>query len=183
MREITSGPATTAIDASSEFTGSLKTQKAVHIEGKVEGDVDCGSTVTIGNSGKVTAHIRAESVLIDGEVHGDIEARTEITLRKTARVFGDLKTEGIVIERGAKVEGQITIGPTGGGAAPRLAGSEPRRATPTLRCPRRSRSSRPPRGTISSSTSSVWRSARSLAGTPARSDVSSRCRSSIPTTA
>ena len=112
VRAITSGPATTTIDASSEFTGSLKTQKAVHIEGKVEGDIDCGSTVTIGNSGKVTAHIRAESVQIDGEVHGDIEARTEITLRKTARVFGDLKTEGIVIERGAKVEGQITIGPS-----------------------------------------------------------------------
>lgn len=128
VRAITSGPATTVIDASSEFTGSLKTQKAVHIEGKVEGDVDCGSTVTIGNSGKVTARIRAESVLIDGEVHGDIEARTEITLRKTARVFGDLKTEGIVIERGAKVEGQITIGPTAGGraaAAPASPGQTP----------------------------------------------------------
>jgi len=111
VRQIAAGPATTTIDVSSEFTGTLKTQKAVHIEGKVEGEVECGSTVTIGNGGKVNAHIRAEAVLIDGEVHGDIEARTEITLRKTARVFGDLKTEGIVIERGAKVEGQITIGP------------------------------------------------------------------------
>jgi cytoskeletal protein CcmA (bactofilin family) len=128
--------ATTTVDASSEFTGTLKTQKAVHIEGKVEGDVDCGSTVTIGNSGKVTAHIRAESVLIDGEVHGDIEARTEITLRKTARVFGDLKTEGIVIERGAKVEGQITIGPTGGGRAASPAAPAARDAqTPTLAMP------------------------------------------------
>ena len=112
VRAVTTSAPTTTVDASSEFTGSLKTQKAVHIEGKVEGDVDCGSTVTIGNAGKVTARIRAEAVLIDGEVHGDIEARTEITLRKTARVFGDLKTEGIVIERGAKVEGQITIGPS-----------------------------------------------------------------------
>jgi cytoskeletal protein CcmA (bactofilin family) len=138
VRAITSGPATTTVDASSEFTGSLKTQKAVQIDGKVEGEVDCGSTVTIGNSGKVTARIRAESVLIDGEVHGDIEARTEITLRKTARVFGDLKTEGIVIERGAKVEGQITIGPTGGGrAAVPAAPASPNRdaQTPTLAMP------------------------------------------------
>jgi len=125
VRPVTTSAATTTVDASSEFTGSLKTAKAVHIDGKVEGDVDCGSTVTIGNGGKVNAHIRAEAVLIDGEVHGDIEARTEITLRKTARVFGDLKTEGIVIERGAKVEGQITIGPS--------SRSEP--TTPTLAIP------------------------------------------------
>jgi cytoskeletal protein CcmA (bactofilin family) len=104
--------AATYVDASSEFTGSLKLSKSVHIDGTVDGELDCAATVTIGASGKVTARISAESVLIDGEVHGDIEARTEITLRKTARVYGDLRTEGIVIERGAKVEGQITIGPT-----------------------------------------------------------------------
>lgn len=110
-------PVGTYFDESSQFTGSLKLNKGVHIDGAIDGELDCTGQVTIGPSGKVTAHIRAESVLIDGEVHGDIEARTEITLRKSARVYGDLKTEGIVIERGAKVEGQITIGPTGGGKA------------------------------------------------------------------
>ncbi|HTO71255.1 MAG TPA: polymer-forming cytoskeletal protein [Myxococcota bacterium] len=120
--------ATTYVDASSEFTGSLKMSKSVHIDGSVDGEIECAAAVTIGPSGKVTARIRAESVLIDGEVHGDIEARTEITLRKSARVFGDLRTEGIVIERGAKVEGQITIGPTGGGKAAAPADS----TTPTV---------------------------------------------------
>ncbi|MFI5315680.1 MAG: polymer-forming cytoskeletal protein [Myxococcota bacterium] len=120
--------AATYVDASSEFTGSLKLSKSVHIDGSVEGELDCAATVTIGPSGKVTARIRAESVLIDGEVHGDIEARTEITLRKSARVYGDLKTEGIVIERGAKVEGQITIGPSGGAKPHRT----PDTLTPTM---------------------------------------------------
>ena len=129
VRAVTTSTPTTTIDTSSEFTGSLKTQKALQIDGKVEGEVECGSIVTIGNGGKVNAHIRAEAVLIDGEVHGDIEARTEITLHKTARVYGDLKTEGIVIERGAKVEGQITIGPSGG-AAPTLALPKPVPAVP-----------------------------------------------------
>ena len=118
----------TYFDESSQFTGSLKLNKSVHVDGSIEGDLDCSGTVTIGPSGKVTAHIRAESVLIDGEVHGDIEARTEITLRKSARVYGDLKTEGIVIERGAKVEGQITIGPSGG-AKPH---ASPDTLTPTM---------------------------------------------------
>ena len=101
----------TYVDASSEFTGTLKLAKSLHIDGAVEGEIDCAATVTIGNGGKVNAQIRAESVVIDGEIHGDIEARSEITLSKTARVYGDIMTEGIVIERGAKVEGRITIGP------------------------------------------------------------------------
>jgi cytoskeletal protein CcmA (bactofilin family) len=112
MQAAAAKPVGTYFDASSQFTGSLKLHKSVQIDGSIEGDLECESTVTIGPSGKVTARIRAESVLIDGEVHGDIEALTEITLRKSARVYGDLKTEGIVIERGAKVEGQITIGPS-----------------------------------------------------------------------
>jgi len=106
-----SAATTTYVDATSEFTGTLKLAKSLHIDGAVEGDVDCAATVTIGTSGRVTARVRAESVVIDGEIHGDIEARSEIMLSKTARVYGDLTTEGIVIERGAKVEGRITIGP------------------------------------------------------------------------
>ena len=118
-------PAATAnetyIDASSEFTGTLKLAKSIHVDGTVEGEIDCSATVTIGSGGKVNAQVRAESVVIDGEIHGDIEARSEITLSKTARVYGDLMTEGIVIERGAKVEGRITIGPVKSANRPREA--------------------------------------------------------------
>lgn len=132
-------PASTAnetyIDASSEFTGTLKLAKSLHVDGAVEGEIDCSANVTIGSSGKVNAQIRAESVMIDGEIHGDIEARSEITLSKTARVYGDIMTEGIVIERGAKVEGRITIGPVKsakrdpGADATREVPREPRPAT------------------------------------------------------
>ena len=72
-------PATTYVDASSEFTGTLKLAKSLHVDGAVEGEIDCAATVTIGSSGKVNAQIRAESVVIDGEIHGDIEARSEIS--------------------------------------------------------------------------------------------------------
>ena len=116
-----SDPTTTYVDASSELTGTLKLAKSLHIDGAVEGEIDCAATVTIGSSGRVTARVRAESVVIDGEIHGDIEARSEIMLSKSARVYGDLATEGIVIERGAKVEGRITIGPIASSSRPREA--------------------------------------------------------------
>ena len=115
-------PATTTyVDESSQFTGTLKLTKNLVVDGTVEGEIDCAATVTIGSSGRVNAQICAETVVIDGEIHGDIEARSEISLSKTARVYGDLMTEGIVIERGAKVEGRITIGPVKGSSAARQA--------------------------------------------------------------
>ncbi|MEX2206002.1 MAG: polymer-forming cytoskeletal protein [Myxococcota bacterium] len=115
-------PATTTyVDESSQFTGTLKLTKNLVVDGSVEGEIDCAATVTIGSSGRVNAQICAETVVIDGEIHGDIEARSEISLSKTARVYGDLMTEGIVIERGAKVEGRITIGPVKGSSKAREA--------------------------------------------------------------
>ncbi len=123
-------PATTTyVDESSQFTGTLKLTKNLVVDGAVEGEIDCAGTVTIGASGRVNAQICAETVVIDGEIHGDIEARGEITLSKTARVYGDLMTEGIAIERGAKVEGRITIGPVKSAKAAKKgdAASEPTR--------------------------------------------------------
>jgi cytoskeletal protein CcmA (bactofilin family) len=111
-RALPASPATTTyVDESSQFTGTLKLTKNLVVDGAVEGEIDCAGTVTIGQTGRVNAQICAETVVIDGEIHGDIEARSEITLSKSARVYGDLMTEGIAIERGAKVEGRITIGP------------------------------------------------------------------------
>lgn len=104
------GAETTYFDESAQFSGTLHLRQSVCIDGAIEGEIECDQTVRIGPSGRVTARIRAQSVVIEGELHGDIEARGEITLHKTARVFGDMTTEGIVVEKGAKVEGRITIG-------------------------------------------------------------------------
>ena len=104
------GTETTYFDESAEFSGTLHLRQSVCIDGAIEGEIECDQTVKIGPSGRVTARIRAQSVVIEGELHGNIEARGEITLHKTARVFGDMTTEGIVVEKGAKVEGRITIG-------------------------------------------------------------------------
>jgi cytoskeletal protein CcmA (bactofilin family) len=108
-----SAPATLApmhLDAGSELSGTLRAQRDIRVDGSIDGEIECAGTVTVSANARVKANVRASSVVIDGEVHGDIDAESEITLRKTARVHGDLTTEGIVIERGAKLEGRITIG-------------------------------------------------------------------------
>ena len=101
---------TTYVDESSEFSGHLRLTQSVCIDGRIEGEIECSDTVTVGPGAHVRASVRAECVVIEGEVQGDIVARGEITLHKTACVIGDMTTAGIVIEKGARVEGRIVIG-------------------------------------------------------------------------
>ncbi len=101
---------TARIDEGAECSGKFRFPNDVHIDGSVEGELDCHGTLVIGPSGRVDAQIRAENVIIYGEASGNIVAYNQITLQKDARVKGDMRTAGIVIEQGAQVQGRIDIG-------------------------------------------------------------------------
>jgi cytoskeletal protein CcmA (bactofilin family) len=133
---------TTAIDATTDFKGTLRCKETLRIDGGIKGEVVCEKTVVIGQGGKVHANISAESVEVSGEVKGNITARCKITLDKTASVIGDLATPGIVIQEGAKLEGRIVIGSeekaaekpkpaaTAPGSAPKRTQAPPKAAAP-----------------------------------------------------
>ncbi|HAK63760.1 MAG TPA: cell shape determination protein CcmA [Alphaproteobacteria bacterium] len=87
-------------------SGNLTTQGDLHVDGVVEGDINCQSLI-IGPAATVTGHIAAVEVLVRGNLTGNIEART-VTLSKTARVDGDILHETIAIEAGALLEGRLT---------------------------------------------------------------------------
>ena len=103
-------PATTFIDQGCELSGQLRFKESVHIDGKVEGEIDCEKTVHVGEAAEIHADIRADSLVIAGSVDGDVTALRKITLHKSASVRGDMSTAGIVIEEGARFKGSIVIG-------------------------------------------------------------------------
>ncbi len=100
----------TSIDASTHFTGELRCQETVRIDGKLKGALYCDKSVIVGQAAIIEAEIQGDEVIIAGSVNGNILARRKITLSKTARVVGDLTTAGIVIEEGAVLDGRIMIG-------------------------------------------------------------------------
>ena len=98
------------IDHGCEVSGNLCFDDSVRINGRVDGEIACAKTVTVGETAQIDALIRCESIVVHGEVDGTVEARRKITLHKTARVAAEMKTAGIVIEEGARFMGQIRIG-------------------------------------------------------------------------
>jgi cytoskeletal protein CcmA (bactofilin family) len=86
-------------------TGDIATESELHLDGKVLGDVRCGS-LTQGESGEVRGNIRAGEARLAGLVDGAVEAGI-LTLEASARVTGDVLYESLSVAAGAEVEGRF----------------------------------------------------------------------------
>jgi cytoskeletal protein CcmA (bactofilin family) len=86
-----------------QLKGNLVTTGEVQFDGRMEGDLHCGS-LTIGESAEVTGSVVAETVIIHGKLKGTVRAR-RVRLERTAKVVGDVWHEIISIEAGAHIEG------------------------------------------------------------------------------
>ncbi len=75
------------------------------IEGRVHGDVACG-TLLQRASGVVVGNINAENVRIGGTVRGNIVA-SAVALQSTARVMGDITYDALLMAPGSQVHGRL----------------------------------------------------------------------------
>ncbi len=86
-------------------TGNIGGQGNLHIDGRVDGDVNCASLI-IGNSGQVNGNITADEAKIAGAVTGTVAAKV-LTIEASARITGDLSYDSVSVETGAQVDGRV----------------------------------------------------------------------------
>lgn len=82
------------------FTGVLRGEGNVQIEGRLEGEIDLKGGVTIANGGKVQGPITADGVRVAGDVEGSITAREHLCLERTGSIHGDVATASLMVENG-----------------------------------------------------------------------------------
>ncbi|WP_420449903.1 bactofilin family protein [Candidatus Palauibacter sp.] len=90
--------------------GDCKTTGAIHIEGHVEGDVEAGAALVVGENAVVQGIVSAEDAVILGRVEGNLTISSRLKVRACGRVEGDLDAQTIVIEEGAVIEGTLKMG-------------------------------------------------------------------------
>ncbi|MFL6845673.1 MAG: polymer-forming cytoskeletal protein [Allosphingosinicella sp.] len=106
------------IGAEMTITGDIVTESELHLDGKVIGDVSCGS-LSQGEGGEVRGNITAREARLAGLVDGAVEAGV-LTLEASARITGDVLYESFSVAAGAEVEGRFKRrkgGGDGSGAA------------------------------------------------------------------
>lgn len=95
-----------------KIKGDITASDDLHIDGSVEGDIDCGVLVQ-GENSVINGTITADSARLAGTIEGAITAKTLVVL-KSAKITGDVFYDTLTIEQGACVEGKFAQRPQSG---------------------------------------------------------------------
>lgn len=100
------------IGPSIHIKGTVTGGEDLLIQGKVEGTIDLGDhEVAVGQSGKVTADIKAKTIKIEGEVAGDVTGSEKVVIAKSGKVRGNIVAPRVTLEDGAIFKGSIDMDP------------------------------------------------------------------------
>jgi cytoskeletal protein CcmA (bactofilin family) len=87
--------------------GNVRGSGSLEILGRVDGDVNVGGDVVLGEEGAVKGNVSGASVTVAGAVQGDVRASDAVLLERGARVVGDLTAPRIGVSTGALVRGLV----------------------------------------------------------------------------
>ena len=92
------------------INGELTSNESLRLDGSVSGQVLLrDAELTIGQSARVDADVRATRVLVLGTVNGNIAASERIELGANASVTGSLSANKVVIVDGARFSGRVDM--------------------------------------------------------------------------
>lgn len=90
------------------FTGTIRGEGSVQVEGRLEGEIDLKGGVVVAAGGMVQGPITADAVRVAGDVQGSITAREHLCLERTGGIHGDVTTASLIVENG-RLDGSSTM--------------------------------------------------------------------------
>ncbi|MCI9243149.1 MAG: polymer-forming cytoskeletal protein [Lawsonibacter sp.] len=90
------------------FTGVIRGEGSVQVEGCVEGEIDLSGSVTVATTGLIQGPVTADIVRVAGDVQGSVTAREHLCLERTGGIHGDVATASLVVENG-RLDGSSTM--------------------------------------------------------------------------
>ncbi len=103
-------PQVASIGKSLYIKGELSGNEDLAIDGKVDGTIALnGYQVTIGETGRVAAEIRAKSVVVGGSVTGHITSDERVEVAATGTLVGDIRAPRVVLVDGSRFKGSINM--------------------------------------------------------------------------
>jgi len=93
----------------SVYSGTLKVEGGLRVDGTVEGELDVQGTLTVGNDGTVKGEVRVHQGIVGGTIIGTVHAENQLELQQGSRVEGDIYTRSLIIEEGVFFEGNCRM--------------------------------------------------------------------------
>jgi len=87
------------------ITGNIAATADLHIDGRIDGDVDCSSLMQ-GAESRIKGAVKAETARLGGTIEGAVSVR-QLTIERGAKILGDVEYENVAIENGAHIDGRL----------------------------------------------------------------------------
>jgi cytoskeletal protein CcmA (bactofilin family) len=94
------------IGPTATFSGELKCDGGVRVDGVFQGSLETMGNVIIGETAKVVADIVGRNVSISGAVKGDIIASGRLEILSTGLLWGDIQVASFLIDEGGVFSGR-----------------------------------------------------------------------------
>ena len=88
------------------FTGTIRGEGVIQVEGVVEGEFDMTGAVVVAESGLIRGPVAADVVRVAGRVEGNVHAREHMRLESSGSLDGDVTTASLVVEDGGILNGR-----------------------------------------------------------------------------
>jgi cytoskeletal protein CcmA (bactofilin family) len=100
-----SGSVKSVLGTDLKINGEVTSTGSIEVFGEIDGNITAQG-LTIGQEGRVTGTVKADTVEVKGRVDGKI-ASGSFSMRSTAQVAADVTYSTVVIESGAQIEGRF----------------------------------------------------------------------------
>jgi len=97
------------VGPTASFSGDLKCDGGVRIDGVYRGSVETMGNVIIGEAAKVVADITGRNISVAGAVRGNIKASGRLEILSTGQVWGDISVDSFLIDEGGFFNGSSTM--------------------------------------------------------------------------
>lgn len=92
-----------------EYRGKLDFVGTVRIDGRFEGEISTDGDLVLGRKALIIGTVNVGKLTSCGEIQGDVVVKEHTVLEKTSVLKGSLKTPSLVMEKGAVLEGSISM--------------------------------------------------------------------------
>lgn len=103
----------TIIAAGTTIVGDIDSEGVVKVEGQIQGTVRAATQLLVAPGAMIRGDVFAPEIVAGGEIRGSVHADTRVEIQSGALIDGDIATGRILIAEGGRVNGQISMDPSG----------------------------------------------------------------------
>lgn len=99
----------TLIGPGIKFIGNIEASEDIEINGRVEGNINSGNTITVTEEGSILGDVAAENYLLLGVSQGKAKVKEFCKIGEKGRFTGELFASTLVTEDGSEFEGTLHL--------------------------------------------------------------------------